>query len=147
VHKDGTVTFPENCPGPTINTGHDYHIVVQHRNHLGILATGNLMPGMGVNINCSGAFLSWDFTTHESYKPAFRVGQRFFDGIYAMFAANGEQVNSINVISSADRTLWGQQQGQVGYKKGDFTLNISVNSDDETIWKNNQNKSTGVIFY
>ena len=90
---------------------------------------------------------NWDFTLSDSYKPAFRTGQKLIDGIWAMLAGNGEQVNTARVISSPDLTLWSQQQGTSGYKKADHNLNISVNSADETIWKTNQNKSTGVIFY
>ncbi len=141
LHKDGTVTFPDNCPGPVIDITKDYYIMVQHRNHLGILS-----PSF-VDIDCSGAFLSWDFTIQDSYKPPFRVGEKFMDGIWAMLAANGDQVSSIKVISSPDRTIWSQQQSSSGYKKADHDLNISVNSADETLWKLNQNKTTGVIFY
>jgi hypothetical protein len=150
VHSDGTVTFPEACPWPVINTGSDYYIMVQHRNHLGVLSPG--YPAVGVNIECPDnyPYLYWNFTTGDSYKPAFRVGQKKVEVIpevWAMFTANGEQVNSIKVISSPDRTVWSQQQGQIGYKKGDHNMNISVNSADETLWKNNQNKTSGVVFY
>lgn len=141
VHKNGTVTFPDNCIAPTINIQNDYYIVVQHRNHLGIMS-----PSF-VDIECSGAYLNWDFTLEDSYKPAFRTGQKLMDGIWAMLAGNGEQVNTIKVISSPDLTVWGQQQGSSGYKKGDYNMNISANSADETNWKTNQNKTTGVIFY
>jgi hypothetical protein len=147
VHTDGSVTFPDECPGLVIDEDNDYHIVVQHRNHLGILSTGDLSPGMGVNIDCEGSYLSWDFTIADSYKPAFRVGQKPMGSKWAMYAANGEQINTLNVISSPDRTIWSQQQNQLGYKTADYNMNRVVDGPDETLWKGNQNKSSGVIFY
>jgi hypothetical protein len=141
VHSDGRVTFPDNCPPPTINIANDYYIVVQHRNHLGI------MSPLFVDIECNGAYINWDFTLSDSYKPPFRTGQKLIDGIWAMLAGNGEQANTIKVISSPDLTIWSQQQGTTGYRKGDHNMNISVNSADETVWKINQNKTSGVIFY
>jgi len=142
VHSDGNVSFPEECPMPAIENTSDYYILVQHRNHLGILS-----PSF-VDIECGGTILRWDFTTSDSYKPAFRVGQKQIEpGIWGMFGANGEQVTSIATINSPDRTRWRSQQGMTGYLKGDYDLNRSVNSADETVWKINQNKTSGVIFY
>ncbi len=142
VHKDGMVTFPEDCPGPAINIGDDYYILVQHQNHLGALS-----PSF-VNILCNGAVLEWDFRNSDSYKPVFRAGQKEVEpGVWAMFAANGEQVLSIAAINSTDRTLWKVWQGFLGYSPGDFDLNTMTNSADETVWKNNQNRTSGIIFY
>ncbi|HEX5111632.1 MAG TPA: cadherin-like domain-containing protein, partial [Saprospiraceae bacterium] len=142
VHKDGNVTFPENCPPPAINPNDDYYFVVQHRNHLGILS-----PSF-VNINCGGEVLEWDFRTSDSYKPIFRVGQKVLEsGVWGMYDSNGEQIQSILAINSADRTLWVQWQGYSGYSPGDYNLDAFTDSFDETVWKNNQNRTTGVVFY
>jgi hypothetical protein len=142
LHKDGTITFPEDCPVPPISIMDDYYFLVQHRNHLGILS-----PSF-VDILCDGSVLEWDFTTSDSYKPVFRVGQKLLEpGVWAMFAANGEQVNSIVAINSADRTLWKNWQSFLGYNPGDYDMNVATNSIDETVWKINQNRTSGVIFY
>ena len=142
VHKNGNVTFPENCPPPAINPNDDYYFVVQHRNHLGVMS-----PSF-VNINCGGEVLEWDFRTSDSYRPIFRVGQKVLEtGVWGMFDSNGEQIQSIVAINSADRTLWVQWQGYSGYSPGDYDLNAFTDSFDETVWKNNQNRTTGVVFY
>jgi hypothetical protein len=142
VHTDGTVTFPEDCPGPAIDPMNDYYIVVQHRNHLGIMS-----PDF-VDIECGGAYLNWDFTTSNSYQPLFRFGQKeIVPGVWTMFAGNGEQISSIQAINSSDRTLWKIWQGWHGYSPGDFNMSGLTGSEDETMWKNNQNKTTGVVFY
>jgi hypothetical protein len=142
VHKNGNVTFPEDCPGPAINPNDDYYLLVQHRNHLGILS-----PSF-VNMNCNAEVLEWDFRTSDSYKPIFRVGQKQVEpGVWAMYNCNGDQLTSIAAINSADRTLWVSWQGFLGYNPGDYDLNGFTDSTDETLWKINQNRTSGIIFY
>ena len=143
VHSDGNVTFPDACPFPTIDITEEYFIVVQHRSHLGIMSPG------AVDIECSGAYINWDFTTQDSYKPlAFRVGQKQIEpGVWTMFAANGDQTASIAAINSTDHTVWKQLQGLLGYYPSDYNMNVATNSPDESVWKENQNRTTAVIFY
>jgi hypothetical protein len=122
--------------------------MVEHRNHLGILTPG--YPGPGADIVCGGLVLDWNFTTSDSYKPPFRSGQKKVEvapDIYAMFAGNGEQVLSVASISSPDLTQWRSHQNSIGYKKGDFNMDVITNSVDETRWKTNQNRTSGVNFY
>jgi hypothetical protein len=145
VHQDGTVTFPEDCAFPAIISTSDYYVLIEHRNHLGILTPG--YPNVGANMVCDGLSLQWDFTLQDSYKPAFRVGQKLLDGRWMMYAANGEQVVNAATIESGDRTLWRSQQNLLGYRKGDYNMNVSTGSEDESVWKGNQNKSSGIIFY
>jgi hypothetical protein len=64
-----------------------------------------------------------------------------------MYAANGEQIVSIAAINSPDRTIWKTFQGVSGYNPGDYNMNGSTNPVDESVWKNNQNRTSGVIFY
>lgn len=142
VLQDGTVTFPESCPLPAFTTADEYRFVIQHRNHLGI------MSPMDVDMPCGTAQLEWDFRNANSYQPLFRFGQKQVEsGVWAMFGANGEQQQSIQSINSLDRTLWKTLQSASGYYPSDFDLSGYTDSFDETIWKNNQNKTTGVIFY
>lgn len=142
VHTDGEVTFPESCGPLNFLPADDYYIMVQHRNHLGILSP------TPADTSCGGVKLEWDFTTADSYKPIFRSGQKQVEpGIWAMFAANGDQVTNIAGIDSPDRTKWRILQNYIGYSVGDHNLNVTATSQDETIWKLNQNTTSGVIFY
>lgn len=145
LHRSGQVTFPENCPFPAIDINADYYIVVEHRNHLGILS-----PHEVDVVECGNA-LSWDFTIADSYKTVFRVGQKQLEpgmpGVWGMYSSNGEQSTGMRVINSADRTIWAQQQGQFGYRSADFNMDFHVDGIDETQWKINQGRSTAVIFY
>lgn len=142
LHTNGSVTFPESCGNLVLNGANDYFLLVQHRNHLGVLSP------MQVNELCGGTVIHWDFTSSNSYEPAFRSGQKeVVPGIWAMFAANGEQDMTIPAVASQDRTTWRVLQNALGYSVGDYNLNASTTSFDETVWKFNQNTSSGVTFY
>jgi len=142
VHKNGEVTFPENCPPPAFTVADSFFILVQHRHHLGVLSP------LEVDMPCGTAILEWDFRTANSYQPPFRFGQKLVEpGVWAMFTGNGEQISSIAAINSFDRTLWKVWQGYNGYSPGDFIMNGLTDSFDETAWKNNQNRTSGIVFY
>jgi len=100
-----------------------------------------------VDMPCSGYVIDWNFTDANSYQPTFRFGQKQVEpGIWAMHQGNGEQVTSRSAISSPDRTTWRLLQNALGYGVGDYNMDAAVNSNDETVWKFNQNKSTGITF-
>lgn len=142
VHTDGEVTFPETCAPLTFNPMLDYYILVQHRNHMGVLSPS------GADMLCGGIIIDWDFTANNSYEPVFRYGQKEIEsGIWVMHAANGDQLAFIAAINSQDRTTWRILQNVLGYSVGDYNMDVSTNSADETVWKNNQNRSSGIIFY
>ncbi|OYT13404.1 MAG: hypothetical protein B6I19_05300, partial [Bacteroidetes bacterium 4572_114] len=142
LKSDGTVTFPEECACLSVKSGEDYYILVEHRNHLGVMSPTPVNKLNGTKI------LEWDFTVGNSYQPIFRIGQKEVEtGKWAMISANGNQINSISAINSADHTSWKEDQNGVNYLFGDFNLNVISNSEDETIWKINQNKTSGVVFY
>ena len=142
VHTDGEVTFPETCGALTFDIMLDYYILVQHRNHLGVLSPS------GADMLCGGVTIDWDFTVANSYEPAIRYGQKEIEpGIWAMHAGNGDQLANIASINSQDRTTWRILQNALGYSVGDYNMDVSTNSADETVWKNNQNRASGIIFY
>jgi hypothetical protein len=142
LKSNSDVIFPEDCGCLIVNPLEDYYIMVEHRNHLGILtpAPANKLSGT--------AILEWDFTSQDSYRPfVFRVGQKEIStGIWAMYAGNSQQDPGVEVINSADQTVWKNDQNDINYLFGDFNLNVIANSADETIWKNNQNSTSGVTF-
>ncbi|MBK8832291.1 MAG: hypothetical protein IPN60_15825 [Saprospiraceae bacterium] len=75
----------------------DYYILVQHRNHLGVLSPS------GADMLCGGVTIDWDFTLANSYEPAIRYGQKEIEpGIWAMHAGNGDQL--ANITPSTHRT-------------------------------------------
>jgi len=143
VLKNGDVVFPENCPLPAFTTVDQYYFMVQHRHHLGVLSPAD------VDMPCGTAILQWDFRSSNSYQPPFRSGQKLLEGpsVWGMYTANGEQVQSTPAINSFDRTLWKTYQAFLGYNPGDYIMDGFTDGFDETIWKINQNKTSGVVFY
>ncbi|HZV69056.1 MAG TPA: autotransporter-associated beta strand repeat-containing protein [Saprospiraceae bacterium] len=143
VHSNGAVTFPDPCGGLVLTPGDNYYVLVQHRTHLGVLS-----PTVA-SFSCGGMIINWDFTASNSYQPIFRYGQKEVEpGIWAMHAANGEQITSIAAISSSDRTTWRAFQNAYGYNIGDYNMSAFTESaGDETLWKLNQNRTSGIIFY
>ncbi|SEQ54652.1 HYR domain-containing protein [Neolewinella agarilytica] len=138
LHNTGEVTFPEACP-ITLDAGSTYQIIVEHRNHLAVMAEATMAA--------DGSHITHDFTTENSYAPIFRFGQKEeTDGAWSMFSGNAEQVSSRVGINSADRTTWSILQNLRGYYLGDFDQSSQVESNDETQWKNNQNKTSGIRF-
>ena len=142
LRSNGTVTFPDDCGHLGIRPDGDYYIMIEHRNHIGILSPSfaNMVDGTKI--------LEWDFTNNNSYEPIFRNGQKEKEpGIWVLFVVNGEQINSIGVVNSSDHTVWKGSQNHPNYKFGDFNMNVISNSEDETIWKSNQNRSSCVTFH
>jgi hypothetical protein len=142
VHADGNVSFPESCGALNLDPMDEYYVLVQHRNHMGVLSPDP------VDMLCGGAIIDWDFAAENSFEPPFLNGQKEVEtGVWAMHAANGEQTISIAAINSLDLTLWKTLQNIIGYAAGDYNMDVTANSQDETIWKFNQNLTSGVIFY
>lgn len=139
VHVNGEVTFPEPCP-IDLTAGDTYSIIVEHRNHLAVLVESAVL-------DAGATHLTHDFTVENSYAPLFRFGQKeMADGKWAMFTGNADQIASRVGINSADRTAWRILQNLRGYYFGDFDQSLQVESNDETLWKNNQNKTSGIRF-
>ncbi|MEP6645497.1 MAG: GEVED domain-containing protein [Saprospiraceae bacterium] len=143
VHKNGDVTFPEPCGGLVYTPTDSMYVMVQHRTHLGVLSP------FAAKSTCTTYIKNWDFTTSNSYQPFFRYGERLVEpGVWAMHAANGDQITSIAAIGSADLTAWRAFQNAYGYNIGDYNMNGQAESGgDETLWKLNQNRTSGIIFY
>jgi hypothetical protein len=130
LHEDGTVEIPADCPCLDLEPETNYHILVEHRNHLAVMSYGTML---------SGNTLANDFTTTDSWK--FDIGspqevtQKLIGGKYVMYGANGDQVISRTEIISADNAVWIGQNSQIFiYRAGDHDLNADVNSIDRAIW-------------
>ncbi|MDF1698610.1 MAG: HYR domain-containing protein, partial [Saprospiraceae bacterium] len=122
--------------------------VDQNNEYYVIVEHRNHLPVLDTaSISLDGTYLEMDFTNQNSWAPIFRFGQNeITPGLFGMFGGNGDQINNRQSINSADNTLWAEDQNKIGYNLGDFIIDLSVNSADESLWKTNQNKSTGIKF-
>lgn len=133
LHQDGRITFVEDdccLVDPTKN----YFIVVEHRNHL-IVMTPTAVPVLDNT-------LSFDFRFNNSYTRLFGYGQKeVAPGIFAMYAANGDQYNSAESavdINVGDQSEWLKSNGlHSSYYRQDFDLNGDANVQDKGMYLKN----------
>ncbi len=141
VLRDGTIVFTE--PFDCCNmTEEDYYIVIEHRNHLAVMTPTPVMPD-------STGLLSFDFRSNQSYKSLLGYQQKEIkEGMYAMFAGNGEQFMSLESprdINSNDNGLWARDNGKhSGYYFQDYDLSGDVNVHDKAMWIINNGVFTDV---
>lgn len=115
----------------TINN--DLYIVIQHRNHLGILSANPVTE--------AGGMYSYDFTsgTNQAYGTD---AQKNLGGIYGMYAGDGD---GNGIIHLEDLIIFQEQAGTRGYKSGDFDMDSEVmNQDKNDIWVSNEGKGSQV---
>ena len=140
--KDGSVVFPNGC-NCILNIGEEYYIVIEHRNHLPV------MTHQKVSVTNTG--LSYDFRSQQSYVTFTGDGQKILEaGVYAMYAANGDQVSVLGArsdVNATDEAIW-TENNSIGdiYNIGYYDMNGDVNADDESLWLENTGKSSDVDF-
>jgi hypothetical protein len=137
LKKDGTVKFINPCFAVADGT---YFIVVEHRNHMGVMSPTAVPVVNGV--------INFDFTTGQTLTsinpndpPAF--GQKLVGGKWAMYAGEGKKnTPTTNFdINFEDSKLWKSESGIFDqYRYGDFDMNADVNFQDQTLWKVNNGR-------
>jgi len=141
LHKDGSIEMIAgyDCCVPDINAS--YFLMVEHRNHLPVMSHEPLLLVNGV--------LNYDFTAQQSYitEGSGMAGQKEANGIFFMFGGNGNQSTteySDTDINANDQSTWEKQNGQTGYRTGDYNMNGDTNSNDQIIWERNNGQTTSV---
>ena len=138
LHANGTVTFPSSCFAITDGS---YFVVVEHRNHVGVMSPTRVAVQNGV--------LSQDFTVGDSYAtinpPSF--GQKLKSTKWMMYSCDGKK-NTVTTnydINFYDSQLWKLQSGVFDqYIYGDFNMDADVNFSDSSLWKLNNGRYSGV---
>jgi len=100
-------------------------VVIQHRNHLGIMSANPLTE--------SGGIFSYDFTTPLGQAYGTGAQKDLEGGIYGMFAGDAD---ASGILKLADKTLfWSLEAGSTGYLNSDFNLDSQTdNRDKSDIW-------------
>ena len=128
--KDGTIVNPLDADTPLLDENKDYYLVVQHRNHLPVMSPKKLEIIDGQ--------ISFDFRYNESYTSLLGSGQKDVDGVYCVFAANGDQffeALSRFDINARDLDQWFKNNGMnSSYLSADFDMNGDVNVQDQIVW-------------
>ncbi len=142
VHNDGAIEIPANSPLLPLTEGAGYYIVLEHRNSL---------PVMSTKVIAQNSALIFDFRQNQSWILNLGVplgyGQDHVGGVYMMYPANGEQINTRGDIISPDEGQWLLDNGSLfRYKSGDHDLNGNVDATDEFLWLLNNSIFTLIPF-
>jgi len=139
LHEDGCIETLENHPLATSYQG-PFYIVIEHRNHMGIMSPTPVAVVNGV--------LQHDFTAQDSYTAlGVGAGQKAIFGMYQMFAGDYDQVSDAFSydITGGDKIIWEESNGQFDiYIPADFNLDGDVNGADKIPWEVNNGTSSRV---
>ena len=136
--QNGTVSLVSACP--VLNISQVYHVVVEHRNHIGAVSH----QAVAVNNNA----ISYDFTTQQSFIPVGSPanGQQQLGAIYALFAGDSDK-NSFSQIDANDKGMWRTDNGKIGrYLSTDYNLDGAPDATDNAIWRVNNGKFSAINF-
>ncbi|MBC8485669.1 MAG: hypothetical protein H8D45_06475, partial [Bacteroidetes bacterium] len=111
--KNGQVISPYGGLPLYLNStvNNNLYIVIQHRNHLGILSANPVTE--------AGGMYSYDFTNGSGQAYGTDAQKNMGGGIYGM---KGGDANADSIVDLADKVVWASQAGTRGYKSGDFTM-------------------------
>ena len=139
LHDDGHIQFIDPCFNLPINGS--YYVVIEHRNHMGIMSPTAL--------NIVNGKIIFDFTAADSYivsnPPSF--GEKQIGSKFTMYAADGKKTTQTTNfdINFNDSQLWKLESGIFDqYRYGDFNLDADVNFNDQVLWKSNNGRYSGV---
>jgi len=113
---------------------HALFTVIWHRNHLGIMSANPLTE--------SGGIYTYDFTTPTGQAYGTDAQKDLGSGIYGMISADA---NADGDVNTDDKTFWGNQAGEEGYKSEDFDMDGQVsNPDKNEKWLPNEGEGSQV---
>ncbi len=142
LKKDGSIEFLEPCVLSSCTAPGDssFYIVIEHRNHIGIMSPMSVPVVNGV--------LAWDFRMQNSYITQSSFGQKeLIPGTYAMFAGDAFQL-----LDGFSYDINGNDLQQIRLENGDFdsytskdcNMDADVNGVDLLYFRNNNGTSSGV---
>jgi len=126
LQRDGDIVDLDGISAVALAYSGNAYIVIDHRNHLGIMSATPVM--------LSGS-ASYDFTTaqHQAYGTNAMMDM---GGVYGMI---GGDANGSNSISAADRAdVWNNRNAS-GYHDHDANLNGGTTAADRAMTWNNRN--------
>lgn len=139
LNKDGSLQTKINYPVQS-QTNDSLYIVLEHRNHMGIMSPYHLPINNGV--------ITYDFTTQDSYNTPGSVGQKqvLLDK-WAMYAADIDQISDIESydINANDKIQWIEDNGRFDiYSPSDTNMDGDISAPDNILWMRNNGSSSRV---
>lgn len=140
LHSGGRITFP-NLENIRAIAEHEFvYIVVEHRNHMGIMSPQPVAVVDGT--------IMYDFRVRDSYRVSTSYGQKQMpSGDWVMLAGDVDQVTDdfSYDINAYDKVDWVEDNGVFGYYKcSDLNLDGDVSMQDKSLWAANNGKLSAV---
>jgi hypothetical protein len=140
LHQDGRIEFIHNCW--YLPSGKRYFVVVEHRNHLGVMSPNG-------QVLSNGSVFRHDFTLADSYiwNNPLSAGQKWVGGKWLLLSADGRKNTFYNNfdLDLLDRLYWKEQTGVFdAYRDSDYNLDADVNLYDALLWKRNNGQTSKV---
>ena len=134
LQRDGDLVAADGLSPVTFKTGKgQYHIVVKHRNHLGIMTKNDFALGFtntGIIDLTDGSI-----ETHGTN------AQKLISGHWVLIAGDAD---SDGVVSASDRSTTWNFRNTVGYQISDCNLSGATEASDRSITWNNRNRITQI---
>ncbi|WP_247234031.1 GEVED domain-containing protein [Telluribacter sp. SYSU D00476] len=135
LHSDGHLSFPGTLP--ELYKGEAYYLVVEHRNHLGVLSHQAVPVQNGT--------IFYDFSQQDAYTATTprSAGQKKIGTLFAMFSGDGNKglPNQNFDLNVNDFSLWKLSNGIFDrYQQADYTLDAQVSVADKVLWSQNNGK-------
>ncbi len=138
--KDGKVAFTEQCILPYKQGADSAYVVIEHRNHLGIMSPEP--------VYIQDYTLVYDFKYADSYRDPTSFGQKQLpSGEWVMYAGDGDQTQDFPSfdISGLDKNKWQEENGTFDfYIESDYNFDGEVNGGDKVLWMLNNGVSSRV---
>ncbi len=138
LETDGQIQFAEPL-NLNLVEGDSLYIVLEHRNHLGVMTAGK------VPVTENGVV--YDFTAQNSYASPGQGSIEVVPGLWTLYGGDGAQTSDVISydINGEDIAFWRTQNGSFAiYFPGDFNLDGDVNADDRILWRKNNGINSGV---
>jgi len=139
INQDGSIALVDRCGFDAIQGVDSVYIVLEHRNHMGIMTPEKIEIVNGT--------LTYDFRTSNSFRNSTSFGQKQLPtGEWAMYAGDVDQSDfpSYDIIGT-DKSVWVDENGIFdNYLGTDFNLDGDVNGQDKALWFDNNGISSRV---
>ncbi len=137
--NNGYINFVDRCALDLSQNIDSLHIVVEHRNHIGVMTP--------YKIPILNDTLTYDFTSQDSYKDPTSSGQKqLAPSVWGMFCCDGNQHDMPSFdINGNDKAIWFDNNGFFDlYIPADYNMDGDINGADKAIWVENNGISSRV---
>ncbi len=139
LRKDGRLVFPGGCFTSDQLTNSSYYLLIEHRNHIGVLSPNPIPVNNGR--------LVYNFQNQDGYSVNASVSQKeLLPGIWGLFAGDIDQSDFPSYdVNALDKTVWNLDNGLFNlYLPTDVNMDGDVNAADKLIWQYNSGVFSGV---